>query len=91
MDRWIYNVWSEEKISAEEHGNRLKQNSMRNCLQNRGVEWVGHVEEMGKSSWSRKYRILAVASLSKGLSRKTWSEVIISYLKEMKVSEDLER
>ena len=24
MDRWIYNIWSEEKISAEEHGNRLE-------------------------------------------------------------------
>ena len=50
MVRWIYNISPEDKISAEELRASLKLLSMRERLQDKRLQWFGHVERMEKST-----------------------------------------
>ena len=85
--RWIYNISPEGRISADELTARLKLKSMRNCLQDRRLQWFGHLERMEKSAWSIKCRTFMVSgSFSIGQPRKTWNDIIRIDRKERKVS-----
>ena len=50
MVRWIYNINPEDKIYAEELRASLKLFSMRERLQDKRLQWFGHVERMEKST-----------------------------------------
>ena len=50
MVRGIYNISPEDKISAEELRASLKLFSMRERLQDKRLQWFGHVERMEKST-----------------------------------------
>ena len=61
----------EDRISAEELRTRLKLKSMRECLQNRRLQWFGHLETI-ESLWSSKCRTFKLrGSFSRGRPRKT--------------------
>ena len=49
MVRWMCNVKSEDKISAEELRTRMKLKSMKECLQDRRLQWFVHIERMEMS------------------------------------------
>ena len=53
---WMSNASPEERISAGELRPRLKLKSIRQCLQDRRLEWFGCLEIMGENSWSIKHR-----------------------------------
>ena len=87
MIKWIYNIWAEDKISAVLLGNRLQLNTMRKCLPNRQLHWLGHLERMEKILWASKYRKFEVVDSSdRGIPRKTWTEEIRRDLEVWKVS-----
>ena len=50
MGRWIYNINPEDKIYAEELRASLKLFSLRVRLQDKRLQWFGHVERMEKST-----------------------------------------
>ena len=50
MVRWIYNINPEDKIYAEELRASLKLFSLRERLQDKRLQWFGHVERMEKSA-----------------------------------------
>ena len=50
------NASPEDRISAGELRPRLKLKSIRQCLQDRRLEWFGCLEIMGENSWSIKHR-----------------------------------
>lgn len=50
MVRWMYNVRPDDRISAEELGTRLKLNSMKKCLQDKRLQWFGHLESMEENT-----------------------------------------
>lgn len=50
MVRWIYNINPEDKIYAEELRASLKLFSLRERLQDKRLQWFGHVERMEKST-----------------------------------------
>ena len=49
MVRWTCNVKSEDEISAEELRTRMKLKSMKECLQDRRLQWFVHIERMEMS------------------------------------------
>ena len=49
-------VKSEDRISTEELRTRLKLKSMRKCLQDRRLQWFGHLERLEGNAWSSKCR-----------------------------------
>ena len=55
------NVRLDDKISAEELRTRLKLKSMSKCVQDRRLEWFGHLERMEESAWSSKCRTFQVS------------------------------
>ena len=50
MVRWIYNINPEDKIYAEELRASLKLFILRERLQDKRLQWFGHVERMEKST-----------------------------------------
>ena len=50
------NIRPEDRISAEELRTRLKMKSMRECLQNKILQWFSYLERIEESTWSSKYR-----------------------------------
>ena len=59
MQEWLHrvcNVRPEDKISAKELRARLKLKSMKEYLQDRRLQGVGHLERMEKSAGSSKCR-----------------------------------
>ena len=54
MVKWMSNVRSKDKRSAEELRTRLKLNNSKQCLQDRGLQWFGNLERMGENAWSSK-------------------------------------
>ena len=54
MITWMCNVRPEDKISVEERRTRLKLKSIKECLLDRRLEGIGHVEIMEESAWSSK-------------------------------------
>ena len=81
---WMCNVRPEDKCSAEELRN------VRECVQDRRLQWFGHLERIKESAWSSKCRTFKVrGSLPRGRPRKIWNEVIRSDLKEREVSKDI--
>ena len=84
------NVRPGDRISATELRIRLISNSMKKCLQDRRLQWFGHLEGMEENAWSRTCRTFKVSgSFLKGQPTKTWNEVFRSDLKERKVRKDL--
>ena len=77
MVRWISNIRPEDKISADKLRTRLKLNGMSECLQDRGLQWLGHVGRGEESAWSSEYRASkSGGSLPGGRARGAWSEEI---------------
>ena len=65
-------------------------NSMKDCLQDRRLQWFGLLERMGDNAWPSKCKTFKVSgSFIRGRPRKTWNEVNRKDLKERKVSKDL--
>ena len=63
---------------------------MRECLQDRRLQWFGHLAGMEESVWSNKCGNIKVTSnFVRGRPRKEWNKVIKSDLKERKVSKDI--
>ena len=54
MVRWMFNGGPEDRISEEELRTRLKLKSRWECLQDRRLQWFGHLERMKESAWSSK-------------------------------------
>ena len=82
----------EDKISAEELKIRLKLKSIRECLQDKRLQWFGHLERMEESAWSSKCKTFEVSGIfPRGRPRKTWHEIVKKDPKERKVSEDIAR
>ena len=50
------NVWYEDMISPEEPRSRLKLKSIREYLQDRILQWFGHLERIEECTSSSKYR-----------------------------------
>ena len=46
MSRWMFNIRPEDRISAEEFSTTLKLKRMRECFQERRLQWFGHLERM---------------------------------------------
>ena len=57
---WMRNVRPEDRISLEKFRNRLKLNSMRECLQDTRLQWFDQLERMEKNAWLSKYRSFKV-------------------------------
>ena len=60
--RWLCNVLSEDRISAEELRTRLKLKSMRECLQDRRLQWLCYLEGMKESALNVEPSRLPVVS-----------------------------
>ena len=68
----------------------MKLNSIRKCSQHRRLQWFGNLKRMEESAFSSKCRSLKVGgSFSRGLLKKTWSEVVRSDPKERKGSKEV--
>ena len=81
---------SENRISAENLRSRLKLSSVRECFQEKRLQWFHPLERMEKNAWSSNCRIFKVSdSFPRRLLRKTWNEVIRGDLKERENSKDL--
>ena len=52
--RWICNVRLEDKISADELRTRIKLSNVRECSQDRRLQWFGYLEIMQTTAWSSK-------------------------------------
>ena len=90
IGQWMWNVRPGDGISSEELRIRLKLKSMRECYQDRRLQWFGHLGKMQENAGSIKWRTFkGSGSFPRGLPRKTWNEIIKSDLKEMKVSKDI--
>ena len=46
MVRWMYSVRPEDRSSVQELMTRLKLKSVRECLQDRRLQWFGQIERM---------------------------------------------
>ena len=81
-------IWLERndaRIFAEELRTRLKLKSMRQCLEDRRLQWFGHLERMEKNASSSKCGTSRVSGIfAKGRLRKTWNEEITRGLKKGK-------
>ena len=63
---------------------------MRECLQDRRLQWLNNPDSMEESAWSSKCRIFKVSgSFLRRQSREAWIEMIRNGLQEKKVSKDL--
>ena len=60
--RWLCNVLSEDRISAEELRARLKLKSMRECLQDRRLQWLCYLEGMKEGALNVEPSRLPVVS-----------------------------
>ena len=84
------NVKPEDRTSTEELKTRLKLKSVRELLQDRKLQWFGHLERMEERACSSTCRNFKISgSFPRGRPRNTWSEVIRTDLKEKKVSKDI--
>ena len=52
--RWMCIVRLEDKISADELRTRIKLSNVRECSQDRRLQWFGYLEIMQKTAWSSK-------------------------------------
>ena len=50
MVKWMSNVRSTDKSSAEQLRTRRKLNSTKQRLQDRGLQWFGHLERMEENA-----------------------------------------
>lgn len=68
----------------------MKLNNIMKCLQNKRLQWFDNLKRIGESALSSKYGTLKVGgSFSRGLLKKTWSEVIRSGPKGRKGSKEV--
>ena len=94
MQGWLNgcNVRSEDRVSMEELRTRLKLKSMRECLQDRRLQWFDALERIEVSAWYNKCRIFKISSsFHREQPLKTWYEVIRSDLKGWKVCNDIDK
>ena len=89
MVGWMPNVKSEDRISTEELRTRLKLKSMRKCLQDRRLQWFGHLERLEGNAWSSKCRAFKVSGNLPRVWQGICSKVIRSDLKERKFAKDV--
>ena len=83
MVRWICSVRPDDRIFTVELKTRLKLKSMRERLQDRRLQWFGHIERIEESAWSSKCRTVYVSGgFLRGRPKEIWNEVIRSGLKE---------
>ena len=76
MARWMCNIRPENRIVAEGIRTRLELKNMKECLQDRKLQWFGHLERMEESARFDKGTTFKVSSsFPRGLLRKTWPEV----------------
>ena len=70
MQEWLTGcimVKSDGRISADKRTTRLKLNSMRKCLRDRGPQWFGHVARIEESASSNGCKTVKVSgSFPKG-------------------------
>ena len=90
MGRWIYNIRPQDRIPEEELRTRLKLKGMRECLQDRRLRWLGHLDRMEEGAWYSKCRTFKVnGSFPRGRSRKTCNGVTRSDLRERKARKSI--
>ncbi|XP_057306914.1 uncharacterized protein LOC130645075 isoform X1 [Hydractinia symbiolongicarpus] len=77
MVRWMCNASLRDRKSSDELRNRLSIRRIKDVIQIRRLNWLGHLERMKGDNWVRKCRDLIVpgAKLRRG-PRKTLQEVI---------------
>ena len=62
---------------------------MKKCLQDRGLQWSGHVERIKENAWTNNCRTFKIrGTFPRGIHRKTWNELIRSGLKESNVNKN---
>lgn len=80
----------EDRSSTEELRTTLKMKSMKQCLQNRRLQWFGYLERTSENARSSKCRTFLVSgSFTRRRLKKTWNVVNKSDPKERKVSKYL--
>lgn len=85
MVRSMSIVKPEDSISAEERKTRMKSDSARECLQDIGLRWFGHLERVEENAWSSECKTFKVTrSFAREQPRKIWKNVIRNGLKQMK-------
>ena len=83
MVKSMCSVNPENRISAEELTIWLKVNSMKECLQDRKLQWFIYLEKMEENAWSGK----SITKVSGSCPRRQPG----SDLKERKASKDLDK
>ncbi|XP_057295443.1 uncharacterized protein LOC130623915 [Hydractinia symbiolongicarpus] len=90
MVRWMCNASLRDRKSSDELRSRLSLCRIKDFIQIRRLNWLGHLERMEEDNWVRKCRDLIVPGAKpRGRPRKTWQEVIRTDLIERKLSLDL--
>ncbi|XP_057304317.1 uncharacterized protein LOC130641512 isoform X1 [Hydractinia symbiolongicarpus] len=90
MVRWMCNASLRDRKSSDELRSRLSLCRIKDVIQIRRLNWLGHLERMEEDNWVRKCRDLIVPGAKpRGRPRKTWQEVIRTDLIERKLSLDL--
>lgn len=84
----MYNVRPEDRISAENLRSRPKMNGMNKCLQDRKLQWFGHMERMEQDVWFSKSTFKVSGSFSKRRPRQTQVNMKWGNQSEKKVSKD---
>ncbi|XP_057314216.1 uncharacterized protein LOC130655471 [Hydractinia symbiolongicarpus] len=90
MVRWMCKASLRDRKSSDELRSRLSLCRIKDVIQIRRLNWLGHLERMEEDNWVRKCRDLIVPGAKpRGRPRKTWQEVIRTDLIERKLSLDL--
>ena len=88
--RWMCGISLNDKVPILELRNRMRLNSLRECMQHRRLQWFGHLEKMEANAWASKCRDIMVDDrLARGRPRKSWSEVVRKDLRDKNVSKDV--
>ena len=61
MVEWKSNVRPENRISVENLRSKLKWSSVRECVQDRRLQWFRPIERMRKNAWSSNCRTFKVS------------------------------
>ena len=90
MTRWMCGVSLSQHIPSSELRSRLNLRSIRDCIQQRRLEWFGHIKRMGDEAWpSRCRNVIVEGVMGKGRPKITWNEVIRRDLRERRLDANL--
>ncbi|XP_057298413.1 uncharacterized protein LOC130629284 [Hydractinia symbiolongicarpus] len=90
MVTWMCNASLRDRKSSDDLRSRLSLRRIKDVIQIRRLNWLGHLERMEENNWVRKCRDLIVPGAKpRGRPRKTWQEVIRTDLIQRKLSLDL--